>query len=128
MAVFNKSFAKWDIWDFDQAAARANTDPQQPLDPSKPNRRYLIISDDALLKNAHADTKLLCHPLGENQINSLFALPLAKGQAGCTKDCFVWCHEIYTLKAKYFFQKCGSAAFIGDKIKLKQKILLGLRP
>ena len=127
MAAFNKALAKWDIWDFDQAAARANTDPQQPLDPSKPNRRYLIISDEALLKNAHADTKLLCHPIGENQINALFAVPLAAGQAGCTKDCFVWCHEIYTLKAKYFFKKHGSALFLADQVKLKQKILLGLR-
>ncbi len=122
-----KSFSKWEIWDFGQAASRANSEHQQPLDPNKPNRRFLIISDNALLKNAHSDTKILRHPIGENQINTLFAVPLIAGQAGCTKNCFIWCHEIYTLKAKYFYKKYGSAESVSDKIKLNQKILLDLR-
>ena len=129
MPSTSRSFNKWDIWDFDQVAARANTDPQQPLDPMRPNRRYLIISDNAYLKTTNENTKLLCLPIGENQTQAsqLFNVVLKAGQAGCTKDCFVWCHEIYTLKAKYFFKKHGNAGFLESNVKRCLKILLDLR-
>jgi hypothetical protein len=118
---------KWEIWDLDQEAARTRTDPSQPLDPKRSTRPYLIISDNAALTHAGPESKIICHPIGERQISSLFDVALTKGQAGCTKDCFVWCHEIYTLKRKYFVALRGNASFLGEDVKKRQRRLLDLR-
>ncbi len=118
---------KWDVWLFDQEAARANTDPQQPLDPSKPHRPYLVISDNAVLANATKNTKVICIPLGGKSQSRLFDVPLATGQAGCTKDCYIWCSEIYTVKVKYFCKRLGNAGFVSDKVEQSLRKILNLR-
>jgi hypothetical protein len=117
---------KWDVWSLDQQSSRVESEPGQPLDPTKPRRRFLILSDNAHLRNAKAGTKILCSPLGGHSQSSLFDLPVKTGEAGCTKDCHVWLSEIYTLKFEYFKQLHGSLKHREDEIKLKLKKLLAL--
>ena len=90
---------KWNIHRCDQQGARASTQPAQPSDPIKPYRFFLIISPDSHLEGGG---KATCLPLGEKSWTPLLDVPLKSGEAGTTKDCYIWCNHIFTIPQANF--------------------------
>jgi mRNA-degrading endonuclease toxin of MazEF toxin-antitoxin module len=103
---------QWHVYHFNQEASRKDSKPVQPLDDLRPYRRFVVITPDKFLKSA---LKITCVPIGEKSFNRFLHIALAKGEAGCTKDCHVWTNEIYTLDLDHFFEEYGRLP--SDKIK-----------
>lgn len=118
MSLAPRRIQQWDVWWLDQPGARAASAPPQPGDPSAKNRMCVVISPNAHLGDP------VCVPIGSRAASKLFHIPLAKGEGGVVKDCFIWCNEIYTLKPVYLLQKMGSVSHREAEIKRAVKRFL----
>lgn len=99
---------QWAVYRVNQRLSRNNppdpNHPPQPLDDLRDYRRYVIITPTAQLKNAF---KINCVPIGTKSFNPYVHIPLALGEAGCSKDCYIWANEIFTLERPLFDLEYG---------------------
>lgn len=118
-----KIIQKWEIWWVDQAGARFNTDPPQPLDPKKPKRMYLVIADPK------ARNAVTCCPIQDKGTTVyLTEVELIVGyDKFVTKDCKIVCHQIFTLERKHFINREGVIKSAErDKVNIAIVSYLGL--
>ena len=90
---------QWHVYRFNQELSRKKTSPKQPLDDWRPYRRFVIITPQLFISDA---LRVTCVPIGEKCFSDFLHVPLAKGEARCSKICHVWANEIYTLEKKWF--------------------------
>jgi len=111
------------VWELDQQAARELTDPKQPLDSKRKGRRYVVLS---IAKNIQNTGVVVCSPIGEHPVIFAYNPQIAKGEAASTKDCCLWCHEIYTFSVKLFGKKVGSLSHRQEELKALYRLYLRL--
>jgi len=111
--TLSRPVQKWDVLWVKQKEARQEMYPPQPGDPTKPYRLYVVISPDAHLVQGG---KITCLPVGGQSHNPFLDVPLRAGEGGVTKDCFIWCNEVFSVGQKFFDELVGS---IPDSARLR---------
>ena len=118
-----KDMQQWDVWELDQLAAREISNPKQPLDKKREARRYVILS---VSKNIQTTGVVVCSPIGEHPYIFAYNPLISKGEAGSSKECCLWCHEIYTFSVNLFSKKIGSISHRQEELKVLYKLYLRL--
>jgi len=83
----------WGVYWVNQARERANSDPKQPLDPSKDRRMYVVVAPPMHRREA------TCCPIQNNAGGSirLTEVDLVNGYGRfITKDSKIICHQVFT--------------------------------
>lgn len=113
------------IWWFNQAQSRANTDPSQPTDPSKPNRMMLVLTGSHL-------SQVTCVPIQSLPTGTspkMTEVELLQTSYGWLKnDSMAICHSIVTVPEKFFLNYVGNVNGTDmDKVKTAIKTHLRLK-
>jgi mRNA-degrading endonuclease toxin of MazEF toxin-antitoxin module len=106
---------QWEIWQVNQAASRAATNPPTPPDPYKIERPFIIISPNSYNSGGQ---EVVCLPISGEQFVKTFEVELTpKLVGGLTKISYVKCFKPVTIDVKYLKEFRGN---LSDPSKISE--------
>jgi mRNA-degrading endonuclease toxin of MazEF toxin-antitoxin module len=118
-----KGFERWGVYYCDHISARKRNPAIPPVDP-RDRRPYVIITDADVMTRVD---RVHCVPIGEIATAKYFDIRLSAGEAGVTKDSYIWTREIYTYLKSDFYQKLGVLPQAkAQELEIRLRDLLGL--